>query len=459
MFVDKPLTVAQRSKLKGIAFIEDIKAPFKPSLLISGDPAQVASIQKTGLTQNQAQQVTNVLRASGNAGAARSFQSAARYALLSVPTYTVASGTVNYRNPVTGTVVQDRVVLRASGSPTTPIQRTAPTTRRDSVILQYQPSLTRVNSQELQRSESIRSVDTRTPERRGTEARSTDTRIPDNRIVEPRITEPRVTEVRTIERRIPETRTPETRSQEVRVPDTRYPEERILEQRIPEVRVPETRTVETRVPEVRFPETRAPETRIPEVRVPTIREPEMRTPKLPPVLTRMSSSRTSQHIPDGSVVWAMGEMLQGRGKGRVLSPVWKYIPPEDFGTGAKPRTLYAPPIGATNTGSRTPRDTIQVIGDGSGIPDGISVDLGWTDITIHRGSEISFTGGGRKTNIGTRMNSNTQGMSIDEAGMDYSGTPTSSGINRTKMGKKRPNRVKRSQDDFSSITSLKGLKL
>jgi hypothetical protein len=164
----------------------------------------------------------------------------------------------------------------------------------------------------------------------------------------------------------------------------------------------------------------------------------------------------------------MGERKGIRG---MMVPQWYYIPPEDFGTAAKPRSLSAPPQGARATDSVKPYETIQIIGRSriTRVPKLVTMDLGFADITVTNGNQISFAGSGLKTNVGMRVSSNTVGMSIDEGG-DYltdesyvaskskTKTKKSNTVNRTKMSKKRPSRTGAS-DDFSSITSLRGLKL
>lgn len=105
-------------------------------------------------------------------------------------------------------------------------------------------------------------------------------------------------------------------------------------------------------------------------------------------------------LPDGSVTWKQGMF-------------WKWIPREDFQDGAKPRTLPkgVAPIGAKNTGLRTPQETVQVIGEGE-VPD-FRVDLGKVDLTIsNQAQTIAFAGGGANTNIGERIDSTLAGMTV-----------------------------------------------
>jgi hypothetical protein len=168
----------------------------------------------------------------------------------------------------------------------------------------------------------------------------------------------------------------------------------------------------------------------------------------------------SQPIPAGSIAWASGQRKGIRG---MLVPQWYFIPPEDFGTAAKPRSLSAPPQGAKVTGSTKPRETIQIVGRSRlGVPKKVDIDLGFSDITIIDGNKIVFKGGGLKTDVGKRVNSNTVGMSIEDGG-DYLDSepynPAAKGINRTKMSKNKPKRTGKRENELDSIVSLKGLRL
>jgi len=113
-------------------------------------------------------------------------------------------------------------------------------------------------------------------------------------------------------------------------------------------------------------------------------------------------------IPVGSIAWRQG-MLRG-------GVVWKYIPPPwDMD---KPLTLVGKvPTGAINTGLRTPRETVQMIGKPKAVvPKSISIDLGVVDIYVtNYGKNIKFGGRGMETDVGKRLSSPTKGMSIDGA--------------------------------------------
>jgi len=77
-------------------------------------------------------------------------------------------------------------------------------------------------------------------------------------------------------------------------------------------------------------------------------------------------------------------------------------------------------MGAVKTDLRTTKETIQKIGDSDAIvPNKIAVDLGVTDLFItNQAQDIGFTGKGEKTNVGERIPTTTQGMSVNGAGVD-----------------------------------------
>lgn len=145
--------------------------------------------------------------------------------------------------------------------------------------------------------------------------------------------------------------------------------------------------------------------------------------------------------------------------------MWHYIPPPyDM---KKPISLNAPPEGARFTDSYSPYETIQVIGKASAsVPKRVAVDLGWTDILILNGRTIEFTGKeGMKTDVGTRMESPTKGMSIDEAeGLGWAEPDIADyvkkekGISRSRIRKKKPKRKIKHTDDFSSITGIQSVR-
>lgn len=95
---------------------------------------------------------------------------------------------------------------------------------------------------------------------------------------------------------------------------------------------------------------------------------------------------------------------------------WKWIPPEDFRNGVKPRTLPrgVSPIGADLSGGNSPYTTIQRIGKSSVVvPERISIDEGITDAFItDYGRNISYSGKGERTDVGERLSSTTKGMTV-----------------------------------------------
>lgn len=144
---------------------------------------------------------------------------------------------------------------------------------------------------------------------------------------------------------------------------------------------------------------------IPEPAVPPTAPVPVPVPATLPVLLKVTAPGGQakrvgrQRIPDGSITWAQGWD-------------WKYIPPPY--NQPKPISLgNNPPVGAVNTGSNRPRDTIQIIGSAEGVPSRVSVDLGWTDIEIINGNRIRFTDeSGLYTDVGGGIPNTTQGMSV-----------------------------------------------
>lgn len=160
-------------------------------------------------------------------------------------------------------------------------------------------------------------------------------------------------------------------------------------------------------------------------------------------------------------------------RGRKVSQ-WYFIPPpydQD-----KPISLSAPPLGAVDIGSRSPYDTIQVVGrPRTGVPKRVAVDLGWTDIFVLDGKKIEFTGKkGLKTDVGRRVESPTEGMSIDEGisrpevkkarhphwsdeEIEEYYKQERKGISRPTMKKKKPKRKVR-RKDLSDITGIQSVR-
>ena len=105
--------------------------------------------------------------------------------------------------------------------------------------------------------------------------------------------------------------------------------------------------------------------------------------------------------PDGTIVWKMGETKRGN--------EYKIIPPPY--TMLKPISSRYPPKGMTKT-KGTPQETLTFIG--GKVPFGnVSFDLGVTDGFVDvKARKIEFTGGGQQTNVGTRIESTTKGVSL-----------------------------------------------
>lgn len=171
------------------------------------------------------------------------------------------------------------------------------------------------------------------------------------------------------------------------------------------------------------------------------------TPIIPPPLPSVEPARATEAIAEGSYAWLQGIY-------------WKYIPPpydQD-----KPITLPRglAPKGA-RLGGRTPQETIQMIGRSrkgrKGVkPKDISIDLGIVDAFITAGgTRIAFTGKGELTDVGKRIPSPTQGMSVDGA---YPGMPVyNEGVRRPVIKRKKPKRkVSRGEYDFSDILEVRG---
>jgi hypothetical protein len=215
----------------------------------------------------------------------------------------------------------------------------------------------------------------------------------------------RIARVSDIERasRLPSKRTP-TVVRQVTTPRT------LETPRMPTIpRVPDTlRTPET--PEV--PE--AP--RIPEVpRTPDYLPPSpLPVEKVPPpppiVFPNKGGKESQQEIPVGSIAYKKGLF-------------WKYIPPPY--DQPKPITLKrgVSPIGADLSGGNSPYTTVQKIGESDApVPERIAVDEGITDSFISlQGSKIAYAGKGEQTNVGTRIDSTTVGMSVEGGGAPAKG--------------------------------------
>ncbi len=205
-------------------------------------------------------------------------------------------------------------------------------------------------------------------------------------------------------------------------------------------RVPTAPRALGRVPGVRQP---PPQPRTPQIterpvgvvrvtpnlaRVPTVIPVVPRVPRAPPppppppplLIGGVGAGKKSRQLPQGSVTWKQGW-------------TWKWIPPEDFSNGVKPRSLARGiiPEGARFTDKLTTKETIQVIGDsGASVPENIKADLGIQDLSIsNQAQDISFSAGGTTTDVGVRDTSPTKGMSVNQ------------GINRPSFSKEIPHRT------------------
>jgi hypothetical protein len=162
-----------------------------------------------------------------------------------------------------------------------------------------------------------------------------------------------------------------------------------------------------------------------------------------PVVLSGAGGTGGRQIELGSIAWKQGFD-------------WKYIPPPY--TDHKPQSLgRIPPVGA-RAGGRTPAETLQIIGKSdSRVPEKVALDLGWSDVEILRGREIRFAGGGLNTNVGSRIENTTQGMSIDEPGDDFWGTDSPLS-NKRKRGKVRITKAGRKANRERGSLVLGGLR-
>lgn len=170
------------------------------------------------------------------------------------------------------------------------------------------------------------------------------------------------------------------------------------------------------------------------------------TPIVPIILPEVADRvPVTQPIEAGAIAFLMGMF-------------WKYIPPPwDMD---KPLTL---PKGVVPEGARldgrTPQETIQMIGVSTAVvPESISIDLGIVDVFISDfGRNIEFRGKGEGTDVGERLPSTTQGMSVDGA---YPGALVyNEGVSRPLKRIKKPKRKPRRTDsdrDFSDILEVRG---
>ncbi len=198
------------------------------------------------------------------------------------------------------------------------------------------------------------------------------------------------------------------------------------------------------------PPSKPPPPTVPEVPTkPPTREPPTREP---PTIIRVKwidggKEAIRAKISPGSITWKQGWD-------------WKFIPPPY--RQPKPISLGGtPPLGAKTSG-RTPAETLQVVGRIKAVvPHRVAVDLGWADVFIINGRRIEFSGGGVKTDVGQRISSPTQGMSVgDEGGLPTIKTPARVGTIRRstikKVVRKTPPRRSRKISSWDYMTTLKG---
>lgn len=116
------------------------------------------------------------------------------------------------------------------------------------------------------------------------------------------------------------------------------------------------------------------------------------------------------------------------------------------------------PLGAKRTDGRTPEETVQMIGTaGANVPQRISVDKGVTDIFIEDGGQrIIFGGGGDRTNVGTRIDSNLTGLSIEEDGEPILSERRPVAVAKPVVKKKAHRHTDRS--GFADLLSLRNMK-
>ncbi len=203
-------------------------------------------------------------------------------------------------------------------------------------------------------------------------------------------------------------RTPETALRELRTPVLpRTPSLRTPP--ISRTPVPPRTPTPARVPPTEVPPRTPVPPAPPRVPPPTRVPPTVPPPKTPPPVIKLRGRKGGKvaKIPDGSIAYKKGMF-------------WKWIPPDDFVDGVKPRTLPrgVSPIGADLSGGNSPYTTIQMIGtSGARVPERISVDEGVTDAFItNYGTKISYGGKGEDTNVGERLPTTTKGMTVNGDG-------------------------------------------
>jgi len=270
----------------------------------------------------------------------------------------------------------------------------------------------------------------------------TDGRTSDARLSAAGASDARLSEIRATDERSAGTRLPDSRTITTRTPDNRAPNNRLINR----AAVRSTTTTPVRTTDERSDTPRIDSL----VRTDSLEQPRYTSRIRTPVVVQSTSDATVRtSVPAGSIAWQQGF-------------IYKYLPPPF--KDSKPISLRQPPIGFV--GSGTPASTIQIIGrSNSRVPKVATIDLGWADIIIKNGSDIQFGGKGLHTNVGTRIDSATTGMSVIDGddGNLISGAPTTSkrlGSNRAAPVKKATKRKMSSEDRwYKSMTTLGGTRV
>lgn len=132
LLVNAKLSPAQIAKLKSLAVIEDLRAPFRPAMLVSGKgtaglTARETAAIKAGLSADEVEELARVLRRSGNADAAASLTRVNRAALATRG----GTGRRAARGPAAAEVRigrpgqrrAERLEIRATGAPRVRVSR------------------------------------------------------------------------------------------------------------------------------------------------------------------------------------------------------------------------------------------------------------------------------------------------------------------------------------------------
>lgn len=119
---------------------------------------------------------------------------------------------------------------------------------------------------------------------------------------------------------------------------------------------------------------------------------------------KVSAAAKDGRYPDGTIIWRMGSLRGKHGEYKIIPPPY---------TLAKPISVKKPPRGMKRT-KGTPQQTLTFIG--GKVPfSNVSFDLGVIDGFIDvKNKTIAFTGGGEKTDVGTRLPSPTRGVALTD---------------------------------------------